>query len=66
MPDSNNKDSPPQLPTGRRREYISSANPGSRLPHMYVRVNPLSEVCININMYITIILVTKPVQTCLT
>lgn len=25
-------------PTGRRREYIPSADPGSRLPHMNVRV----------------------------
>lgn len=25
-------------PTGRRRQYIPSADPGSRLPHMNVRV----------------------------
>lgn len=28
----------PELPTGRRREYIPSADPGSRLPHMNVRL----------------------------
>lgn len=35
-------------PTGRRRDYIPSANPGSRLPHIDVRVlsNSSSEVCI--------------------
>lgn len=44
MPECNNADNPPQVPTGRRRDYIPSAHPGSRLPHMYVRVNPLSEV----------------------
>ncbi|KAF5796408.1 putative FAD-binding domain, FAD/NAD(P)-binding domain superfamily [Helianthus annuus] len=32
----------PEPPMGRRREYIPSADPGSRLPHMNVRV--LSEV----------------------
>ncbi|KVI05761.1 Aromatic-ring hydroxylase-like protein [Cynara cardunculus var. scolymus] len=32
----------PEPPTGRRQEYIPSADPGSRLPHMNVRV--LSEV----------------------
>ncbi|KAK9072259.1 hypothetical protein SSX86_008692 [Deinandra increscens subsp. villosa] len=32
----------PEPPTGRRREYIPSADPGSRLPHMNVKA--LSEV----------------------
>ncbi|KAL8226450.1 hypothetical protein R6Q57_016282 [Mikania cordata] len=32
----------PEPPTGRRREYIPSADPGSRLPHMNVKV--LSDV----------------------
>ncbi|KAL6998235.1 hypothetical protein U1Q18_008361 [Sarracenia purpurea var. burkii] len=27
----------PEIPTGRRRDYVPSANPGSRLPHMNVR-----------------------------
>lgn len=49
MQESNNLESTPQLSTGRRRDYIPSALPGSRLPHMYVRVNKLNEVCININ-----------------
>ncbi|XP_061338730.1 uncharacterized protein LOC133285505 [Gastrolobium bilobum] len=43
MPESNNVESLPLVPTGRRRDYIPSAQPGSRLPHMFVRVNPLSE-----------------------
>lgn len=45
MPESTDVDCPTQVPTGRRRDYIPSAQPGSRLPHMFVRVNPLSEVC---------------------
>ncbi|KAJ8758885.1 hypothetical protein K2173_002664 [Erythroxylum novogranatense] len=37
-------------PTGRRREYVPSANPGSKLPHMEVRLlsNLPSEVTISI------------------
>ncbi|KAJ7980129.1 FAD/NAD(P)-binding oxidoreductase family protein [Quillaja saponaria] len=31
----------PEEPTGRRRDYIPSADPGARLPHMNVRVNQL-------------------------
>lgn len=27
-----------EVPTGRRRDYIPSSEPGSRLPHMNVRV----------------------------
>lgn len=27
----------PEEPTGRRRQYVPSADPGSRLPHMNVR-----------------------------
>ena len=49
MQESNNLESTPQLSTGRRRDYIPSAHPGSRLPHMYVRLNKFNEVCININ-----------------
>ncbi|CAL5395988.1 unnamed protein product [Camellia sinensis] len=35
----------PETPTGRRRDYVPSADPGSRLPHMTVRasLNPPSE-----------------------
>lgn len=38
------------LPTGRRRDYVPSADPGSRLPHMYVRAlsNSSSEEVISI------------------
>ena len=34
-------------PTGRRKDYIPSSDPGSRLPHMNVRMlsNSSSEVC---------------------
>lgn len=37
----------PELPTGRRRDYVPSAEPGSRLPHMNVKVlsNLSNEVC---------------------
>ncbi|XP_054787956.1 uncharacterized protein LOC129293864 isoform X2 [Prosopis cineraria] len=41
--ESNNLESTPQLSTGRRRDYIPSAHPGSRLPHMYVRVNKMNK-----------------------
>ncbi|PWA95209.1 FAD/NAD(P)-binding oxidoreductase family protein [Artemisia annua] len=40
--DSEGAPTNPEPPTGRRREYIPSADPGSRLPHMNVRV--LSDV----------------------
>lgn len=46
MPEGDNAESPPQIPTGRRRDYIPSALPGSRLPHMFVRVSPMNEVSI--------------------
>ncbi|KAL3501049.1 hypothetical protein ACH5RR_035498 [Cinchona calisaya] len=29
---------PPEPPTGRRRDYVPSADPGSRLPHMNIRL----------------------------
>ncbi|KAM7464722.1 hypothetical protein LguiA_032843 [Lonicera macranthoides] len=38
VPDSDNMLEAPEAPTGRRRDYIPSAVPGSRLPHMSVRV----------------------------
>ncbi|KAL2332682.1 hypothetical protein Fmac_013895 [Flemingia macrophylla] len=41
--ESNGVESPPEVLTGRRRDYTPSARPGSRLPHMFVRANPLSE-----------------------
>ncbi|XP_027334839.1 uncharacterized protein LOC113849265 isoform X2 [Abrus precatorius] len=43
VPESNGVESPPEVPTGRRRDYIPSAQAGSRLPHMFVRVNPLRD-----------------------
>ncbi|KAK7280888.1 hypothetical protein RIF29_08444 [Crotalaria pallida] len=43
VPDSDNAESPPEIPTGRRRDYIPSTHPGSRLPHMFVRPNPKNE-----------------------
>lgn len=50
MPESNDAESPQQVPTGRRRDYVPSAQPGSRLPHMFVRVNPSSEVRSTVNI----------------
>lgn len=50
MQESNNLESTQPLSTGRRRDYSPSSQPGSRLPHMYVRVNKLNEVCINSNI----------------
>ncbi|KAG2706732.1 hypothetical protein I3760_05G116200 [Carya illinoinensis] len=38
VPDSNSSLGAPEPPTGRRRDYVPSADPGSRLPHMDVRV----------------------------
>ncbi|KAJ4839394.1 hypothetical protein Tsubulata_016848 [Turnera subulata] len=40
LPDSDTAANPPEPPTGRRRDYVPSTDPGSRLPHTYVR--PLS------------------------
>ena len=38
VPDSKDTVPSPQVPTGRRRDYVPCADPGSRLPHMNVRV----------------------------
>ncbi|XP_057949519.1 uncharacterized protein LOC131144708 [Malania oleifera] len=38
VPDSDGVPNAPEVPTGRRRDYIPSAHPGSRLPHMNLRV----------------------------
>ncbi|KAB1209531.1 2,4-dichlorophenol 6-monooxygenase [Morella rubra] len=38
IPDSDNALGAPGPPSGRRRGYVPSADPGSRLPHMNVRV----------------------------
>ncbi|KAI3426776.1 FAD_binding_3 domain-containing protein [Psidium guajava] len=38
IPDVDSTSVPLSVPTGRRRDYIPSADPGSRLPHMNVRV----------------------------
>ncbi|KDO81996.1 hypothetical protein CISIN_1g0050561mg, partial [Citrus sinensis] len=38
VPDSNCEVGAPEAPTGHRRDFVPSANPGSRLPHMNVRV----------------------------
>ncbi|KAK9027800.1 hypothetical protein V6N11_067622 [Hibiscus sabdariffa] len=38
VPDSKDVASALELPTGRRRDYVPCADPGSRLPHMNVRV----------------------------
>lgn len=48
MPDSVNSSNAPEAPTGRRREYVPSADPGSRLPHMNLRLlsKQLSKVTI--------------------
>lgn len=51
MPENNDVESPPEVLNGRRRDYTPSAQPGSRLPHMFVRVNPLSEVCVSVHIY---------------
>lgn len=48
VPDiSDNSQDTTEVPTGRRRDYIPSSQPGSRLPHMNVRVLKASpsEVC---------------------
>jgi len=50
MPESNDVESLPEVPIGRRRDYIPSTQPGSRLPHIFVRVNPLREVCSTVNI----------------
>lgn len=38
VPDSKDNVAAPELPTGRRRDYVPCADPGSRLPHMNVKV----------------------------
>ncbi|XP_048233112.1 2,4-dichlorophenol 6-monooxygenase isoform X2 [Ricinus communis] len=49
VPDNDSKKGVLEPPTGRRRDYIPSADPGSRMPHMDVRVlsNLSSEVTIS-------------------
>ncbi|KAJ0037565.1 hypothetical protein Pint_23669 [Pistacia integerrima] len=42
VPDTEPLVTAPEAPTGRRRDYIPSADPGSRLPHMNVRVSTSS------------------------
>lgn len=37
LPDNDSELDAPEAPTGRRREYVPSANPGSRLPHINVK-----------------------------
>lgn len=39
VPDSGDVVPAPELPTGRRRDYVPCADPGSRLPHMNVKVS---------------------------
>ncbi|EOA15760.1 hypothetical protein CARUB_v10006897mg [Capsella rubella] len=36
VPDNKSED--PKVPSGRRRDYVPCAEPGSRLPHMHVRI----------------------------
>ncbi|KAM6589571.1 hypothetical protein CsatA_012176 [Cannabis sativa] len=38
VPDSDGLPGTPEAPTGRRRDYIPTADPGCKLPHMNVRV----------------------------
>uniref|UniRef100_A0A5B7BW30 FAD-binding domain-containing protein n=1 Tax=Davidia involucrata TaxID=16924 RepID=A0A5B7BW30_DAVIN len=38
VPDNDSVSDAPETPTGHRREYVPSADPGSRLPHMNVKV----------------------------
>ncbi|CAK9162014.1 unnamed protein product [Ilex paraguariensis] len=38
VPDDDSVLEAPEAPTGRRRDYVPSADPGSRLPHMNVRL----------------------------
>ncbi|KAK6242243.1 hypothetical protein SCA6_007632 [Theobroma cacao] len=38
VPDSKDPVPAPEVPTGRRRDFVPCADPGSRLPHMTVRV----------------------------
>ncbi|CAH2034018.1 unnamed protein product [Thlaspi arvense] len=37
VPDNESEAGDPEVPSGRRRDYVPCAEPGSRLPHMYVR-----------------------------
>ncbi|OIW14660.1 hypothetical protein TanjilG_33002 [Lupinus angustifolius] len=47
VPESYNAESPPGILTGRRRDYIPSTHPGSRLPHMFVKVIQKNEETIS-------------------
>ncbi|XP_020876881.1 uncharacterized protein LOC9308350 isoform X2 [Arabidopsis lyrata subsp. lyrata] len=38
VPDNESEAGDPELPSGRRRDYVPCAEPGSRLPHMYVKI----------------------------
>lgn len=37
MPDIDSAETTRDMPLGRRRDYVPCAEPGSRLPHMYVK-----------------------------
>lgn len=37
MPDIDGAETTRDMPLGRRRDYVPCAEPGSRLPHMYVK-----------------------------
>lgn len=38
VPDNESTDANLEVPTGRRRDYVPCADPGSRLPHTYVKI----------------------------
>lgn len=54
MPETDDVESPQQVPTGRRRDYVPSAQPGLRLPHMFVRRNALTQVCSTLTIIVII------------
>lgn len=46
LSDGDSLSSAQEQPTGRRRDYVPSSNPGSRLPHMNIQLlSHLNEVC---------------------
>ncbi|XP_075656926.1 uncharacterized protein LOC142627034 isoform X1 [Castanea sativa] len=69
IPESDSVLGAPELPTGRRRDYVPSADPGSRLPHMNVKVlSNLSneEICSTLDLVsgdkVEFLLIIAPVE----
>ncbi|KAM4109553.1 hypothetical protein ACB094_03G127300 [Castanea mollissima] len=68
IPESDSVLGAPELPTGHRRDYVPSADPGSRLPHLNVKVlsNLSNEICSTLDLVsgdkVEFLLIIAPVE----